>query len=75
MLTKEFHALFDEGYVAITPDYEVRVSERLRADWRNGKRYYPYDGQRLVHVPSATELQPSRDALAWHMEHVFKKTG
>ena len=26
LLTKEFHALFDEGYVAVTPDYEVRVS-------------------------------------------------
>lgn len=75
LLTKEFHALFDEGYVAITPDYEIRVSERLRTDWHNGKRYYPYDGQRLVQVPSATELQPSRDALAWHMEHVFKKAG
>ncbi len=74
LLTKEFHALFDEGYVAVTPDYEVRVSERLRADWKNGKRYYPYDNARLLHLPSDPALRPSRDALAWHLEHVFKKT-
>ena len=74
LLTKEFHALFDEGYVAVTPDYEVRVSERLRADWKNGKRYYPYDHERLLHLPSDPGLRPSRDALAWHLEHVFKKT-
>ncbi len=74
LLTKEFHALFDEGYVAVTPDYEVRVSERLRADWKNGRRYYPYDRARLLHLPSEPGLRPSRDALAWHLEHVFKKT-
>ena len=38
-------------------------------------RYYPYDGQRLVRLPDAPEEQPSRDALAWHLEHVFKRTG
>jgi putative restriction endonuclease len=75
LLTKEFHALFDEGYVAVTPDYEVRVSERLRADWKNGKRYYPYHGQHLIHLPAGQEHRPSRDALAWHLEHVFKRTG
>jgi putative restriction endonuclease len=75
LLTKEFHALFDHGYVAVTPDYEVRVSEQLRADWRNGKRYYPYDRQKLQHLPHEPALRPSRDALAWHLEHVFKKAG
>ncbi len=75
VLTKEFHALFDQGYVAVTPDHEVRISERLRADWRNGKRYYPFHGQRLAHLPNDPALRPSRDALAWHVEHVFKKAG
>ena len=75
LLTKEFPALFDEGYVAVTPDYEVRVSERLRADWNNGRRYYPYDHERLLQLPSDRALWPSRDALAWHFEHKFKKTG
>jgi putative restriction endonuclease len=75
LLTKEFHALFDEGYVTVTPDYEVKVSEALREEWQNGRRYYPYDGQRLVVLPENPAARPSRDALAWHMERVFKKTG
>lgn len=61
--------------MGVTPDYEVRVSERLREEWQNGRRYYPYDGQRLVSLPFERELQPSRDALAWHYEKVFKKAG
>jgi putative restriction endonuclease len=75
LLTKEFHALFDEGYVGVTPDYTVHVSERLRTDWRNGRRYYPYDGERLQNLPADPNQRPSPDALAWHMEHVFKKAG
>jgi len=75
LLTKEFHALYDAGYVTVTPDHQVRVSERLRSDWHNGQRYYPYDGKQMIHVPSNPSSRPSRDALAWHMEHVFKKAG
>jgi putative restriction endonuclease len=71
LLTKEFHALFDAGYVTITPDLKVRVSERLRLDWQNGHRYYPYDGKPLISVPSDAMLAPSRDALAWHGQHRF----
>lgn len=75
LVTKEFHALFDCGYVGITPDYEVRVSEQLRIEWQNGRRYYPYHGARLAHLPADPALRPSPDALAWHFEHVFRRTG
>lgn len=75
VLTKELHTLFDGGYVGITPDYVVRVSDQLRADYHNGRRYYPYDGQRLVHLPADPRGRPSRDALAWHFENVFSKAG
>ncbi len=71
VLTKEFHALFDRGYVGVTPDYEVRVSERLREEFKNGHRYYPFDRQKLVQLPRDARQRPSRDALAWHYEHVF----
>jgi putative restriction endonuclease len=74
VVTKEFHALFDQGYVGVTPDYEICISERLRSDWHNGRRYYPYDKQPL-RLPMDRRLQPSRDALAWHYERLFKKTG
>jgi putative restriction endonuclease len=75
LLTKEFHALFDKGYVGVTADYEIRVSDRLREEWQNGRRYYPYDKQRLAHLPNDAALKPSRDALAWHFERVFKRAG
>jgi len=71
LLTKEFHALFDAGYVTVTPDLEVRVSERLRLDFQNGHRYYPFDRKPLVAVPANEALAPSREALEWHMRHRF----
>ncbi len=74
LLTKEFHTLFDRGYVTVTPDRVVRVSPRLHQDWRNGRRYYAYDGQQLAHVPKTASAQPSASALAWHAEKVFLKT-
>lgn len=72
LLTKEFHALFDQGYVTVTPEHEVRVSPRLKSEWKNGRRYYPHHGQRLLVLPGATENRPSAEVLAWHGEHVFK---
>ncbi len=71
LLTKEFHALFDAGYVTVTPDLEVRVSERLRIDFKNGHRYYPYDRKPLLSVPTRAAEMPSREALEWHVQHRF----
>ena len=71
LLTKEFHALFDKGYVTVTPDYTVRVSAALREEWQNGVRYYAFDRQPLRRLPERPQLLPSRDALAWHQENRF----
>jgi putative restriction endonuclease len=70
-MTKEFHALFDRGYVTITPDFVVRISPRLKTDWNNGRRYFPYDGQRLVQLPERKQDCPSSHALAWHNKRKF----
>ena len=72
LLTKEFHALFDAGYVTVTPEHEVRVSPRLRHEWDNGHRYYPVDGRRLEVVPAAAGAGPSPEVLAWHNERVWR---
>lgn len=72
VLTKEFHTLFDRGYVTVEPqndDYVVRVSPRLRADWNNGRRYYAYDGRPLAKVPDDRRLRPDPEALAWHRSY------
>lgn len=68
LLTKEFHALFDLGLVAVTDDYRVRVSPALRDRWNNGHRYYAYHDRPLVRVPSDAAARPSRRALAWHRQ-------
>jgi putative restriction endonuclease len=70
LLTKEFHALFDEGYATVTPDYRVKISGRLRDEWENGHRYYPFDNRPLLVMPDAAQ-RPSREALEWHGREVF----
>jgi putative restriction endonuclease len=75
VLTKEFHALFDLGYVTVTPDYEIRISPGLQDRWHNGKRYYPYDGRQLTVVPKRAADRPSRRALEWHADRVFRRVG
>jgi predicted restriction endonuclease len=71
LLTKEFHTLFDHGYVTVSPDHQILVSPRLRAEWRNGKRYYEFDGKPL-RSPDIPLAVPSPAALAWHRERVFR---
>jgi putative restriction endonuclease len=66
LLTKEFHALFDAGYVTVTPEHEVRVSARLYREWGNGHRYKPFDGGSLLVLPSVVAESPSAEALDWH---------
>lgn len=71
LLTKEFHALFDAGYATVTPEYEVRISPRLRKEWDNGTRYYPFDGQLLRALPEPSQ-RPSQEVLEWHAARCFK---
>ena len=73
LLTKEFHTLFDRGYVTVTPDKIIRISPRLRSDYQNGHRYYPFDDQPLAQLPERACDQPSPAALAWHNERVFRR--
>ncbi len=70
-LTKEWHALYDAGLVAITPDYRVRVSRLIRDRWSNGRRYYERDGEPITE-PREPANRPSPEALAWHLDRVFK---
>lgn len=71
LLTREFHTLFDRGYVGVAPDLTVMISPRLRKDWQNGTRYYAYDNQPLRRMPERDDARPSAEALAWHRQHVF----
>lgn len=70
LLRADFHRLFDMGYVTVTPDLRVNVSGRLKADYSNGRTYYPFDGQQL-RTPDEQRLRPAEEFLAWHNEHVY----
>jgi len=70
LMTKEFHALFDRGLVTVTPDYVVRVSDAIRDQWSNGKRYYAFDGER-IREPLRSSDRPSREALELHVAERF----
>lgn len=72
LLRSDVHTLFDRGYLTVTPQYELRVSPRLKADWRNGRVYYAIDGEKIV-LPADRSCWPSREQLEWHADTVFLK--
>ena len=65
------HTLLDCGYVTVTPDLKVKVSRRIREEYKNGRDYYAFDG-RPVRLPSRAGLAPSREYLEWHASNVFR---
>ena len=71
LLKSDFHTLFDDGYITVSPDLHVEVSNRLHDDYGNGKDYYKYHGKQLLIVPDQRILLPSREFLEWHNEHVY----
>ncbi len=72
LLRSDLHRLFDHGYITITPGYRIEVSRRLKEEFENGRSYYPFNGQRLDHLPRRETDRPQESLLAWHNENVFK---
>jgi HNH endonuclease len=71
LLRKDLHALFDAGYVTVTPSLELRVSRRIREEFENGRDYYALAGSR-VRLPLPPAPPPSREYLEWHAGTVFR---
>ena len=70
LLRADVHRLFDRGYVTVTPDYEFRVSRRLREDYDNGRVYYQHDGQ-TIWTPAAPYPKPDPERLEAHATRTF----
>jgi putative restriction endonuclease len=70
LLRADLHRLFDKGYLTVTPEHRLEVSGRLRADYSNGRTYYPLHGKALQ-VPNSERDRPAGEFLAWHNEHVY----
>lgn len=71
LLRKDLHALFDAGYVTVTPSMELRVSRRIREEFENGRDYYALEGS-SVRVPLPPAPPPSLEYLEWHGDTVFR---
>jgi putative restriction endonuclease len=70
LLRADLHRLLDQGYITVTPDLRIEVSQRLRDDYHNGRCYYPMHGHR-IHVPGSVAERPAREFLEWHNERLF----
>ena len=71
LLRADLHRLFDQGYLTVTAEHRLEVSQRLRVDYDNGRTYYPLHGNQL-NLPRANAEWPSSDYLGWHNENVFR---
>jgi putative restriction endonuclease len=72
LLRSDLHKLFDTGYLTITTDHHVEVSQRIKEEFSNGKEYYRYHGQGLLILPSMNNQRPAEGYIQWHNENVFR---
>ena len=71
LLRRDLHALFDRGYISVTPDFHVEVSKRIKEEFDNGREYYRLHGQAIRH-PENPLHKPNPNFLQWHTENCFK---
>jgi putative restriction endonuclease len=72
LLRSDLHKLFDTGYLTITKDLKVEVSNRIKEEFLNGKEYYQYHGKDLVVLPKHLIDHPNSEYIEWHNSNVFK---
>jgi putative restriction endonuclease len=70
-LRADIHKLYDRGYVTVTPDYEFKVSERLRDEFHNGKDYYQRNGTKIW-LPADAQDWPKQENLHYHTSTLFQ---
>lgn len=72
LLRSDLHKLFDAGYLTITTDLKVEISNRIKEEFDNGKEYYRYHGKSLFVLPGRERDKPGSRFIEWHNEHVYK---
>lgn len=73
LLRSDLHILFDRGYVTVTPDLRIHVSERIREEFENGRDYYMHQGKSLIVLPGSLTERPAAEYLKWHNEHIYER--
>jgi putative restriction endonuclease len=72
LLRSDLHTLFDLGYVTVDPkEKKILVSDRIKAEFENGREYYKLRGEKLV-LPENPLAIPSVESLTYHAQHVFR---
>ncbi|HSD61518.1 MAG TPA: HNH endonuclease, partial [Burkholderiales bacterium] len=71
LLRSDLHTLFDLGYLTVTDEYRVEVSQQIRTRFENGREYYRYDGHPLAELPEHFNERPSSEFLEWHRDSRF----
>lgn len=72
LLRSDLHKLFDSGYITVTDNYNIEISRRIKEEFKNGRDYYKYHGQKLVSLPFNNFDKPKKDFLTWHNENIFR---
>jgi putative restriction endonuclease len=70
-LRRDFHRLFDLGFVSVRPDQTLAVSKDLREQYENGRVYYELEGH-PVRTPSSAYESPDSELLEWHYEEIYR---
>lgn len=71
LLRSDLHTLYDRGYLTITNDKKVEVSNRIKEDYGNGREYYKLHGKELIILPHNYEERPAKEYIEWHNENIF----
>ncbi len=71
LFRRDLHALFDKGYITITPTMHVEVSSRIKTEFENGKDYYRHHGN-PIRLPAKPADRPSPEFLEWHNNNVYR---
>jgi putative restriction endonuclease len=71
LMRRDLHALFDKGYVTVTPSMKVEVSRRIKEEFENGRDYYRLHGN-TIRIPAEPVNRPSREYLDWHNSNIYR---
>ena len=71
LLRRDFHTLYDRGYITVDKQLTVEVSHRIKEDFGNGKEYYTHHGQKLIVLPERIDQHPDQSYLEWHNENIY----
>jgi len=72
LLRSDMHKLFDSGYLTITNESKIEISQRIKEEFENGKEYYQYHGKNLLSLPRKDQDKPNKTYVDWHNSNIFK---